>query len=116
MAVLDVIERQGLLARAQQTGETLRQGLRALMERHAWIGDVRGMGLLVGVELVRDRDTQEPAADEAARVLDLMREQRVLIGRTGPHANVLKIRPPLVFESKHADLLIGALDTSLAKL
>jgi 4-aminobutyrate aminotransferase-like enzyme/Ser/Thr protein kinase RdoA (MazF antagonist) len=116
MAVLDVIERQGLLAHAQETGETLRRDLRALMDRHAWIGDVRGLGLLVGVELVRDRDTREPAADEAARVLDLMREQRVLIGRTGPHANVLKIRPPLVFESKHADLLIGALDTSLAKL
>ncbi|MGD2251488.1 MAG: aminotransferase class III-fold pyridoxal phosphate-dependent enzyme [Anaerolineales bacterium] len=116
MAVLDVIEREGLLARAQQTGDYLRQGLRALMDRHAWIGDVRGVGLLVGVELVRDRDTREPAAEQAARVLDLMREQRVLIGRTGPHANVLKIRPPLVFESKHADLLIGALDTSLAKL
>jgi 4-aminobutyrate aminotransferase-like enzyme len=86
------------------------------MERHAWIGDVRGLGLLTGVEMVRDRASREPAADEAARVLDLMREQRVLIGRTGPNANVLKIRPPLVFEREHADTLIGALDRSLAKL
>jgi 4-aminobutyrate aminotransferase-like enzyme/Ser/Thr protein kinase RdoA (MazF antagonist) len=116
MAVLDVIEDEGLLSNAQETGEVLRDGLRKLAPRRAWIGDVRGPGLMIGVELVRDHKNLEPASEEARRVLDLMRDQGVLIGLSGPHSNVLKIRPPLVFQPEHADLLLEALDRSLAKL
>jgi len=116
MAVLDVIENEELISNALETGDYLRQGIRALMARHILIGDVRGRGLLVGVELVLDRASLEPAPAETARLLDLLREQGMLIGRIGPLRNVLKIRPPLVFRRQHADLLIGALDRSLAKL
>jgi 4-aminobutyrate aminotransferase-like enzyme len=116
MAVLDVIENEDLLSNAEETGEFLRQAIRELMSRHALIGDVRGRGLMIGVELVRDRSSLEPAAEEATRMLDLMREEGVLIGRTGPLRNVLKIRPPLVFRREHAEILLEALDRSLGKL
>ena len=116
MAVLDVIEDEGLLSNAYQTGGYLRGGIRELMPRHTWIGDVRGRGLLVGVELVRDRATQQPANMETKLVLDLMRQNGVLIGSEGVYGNVLKIRPPLVFRYEHADILIEALDRSLAAL
>ncbi len=116
MAVLDVLEREGLAANAHDTGEHLRAGLRALAERHATIGDVRGAGLMTGVELVRDRGTREPAVAEAARVVNGLRERGVLISYTGEHANILKIRPPLPFSRTHADLLLDALDQTLGAL
>jgi len=116
MATLDVIENEDLINNSARIGSYLREGLRALMPRHDWIGDVRGMGLLVGVELVRERTTLEPASKETKKILDLMLENGVLIGSEGRHANVLKIRPPLVFKRKHADLLIDALDRSLTAL
>jgi len=77
------------------------------------IGDVRGRGLFVGVDLVRDRRTREPATREARRTMERMRERGVLIGVDGPHSNVLKIRPPLVFDSANAERLLEALDASL---
>jgi 4-aminobutyrate aminotransferase-like enzyme len=116
MGVLDVIEDEGLLKNAQLTGDYLRDGIRELMPRQAWIGDVRGQGLLVGVELVRDRSTREPANVETKRVLNLMRQNGVLVGSEGPYGNVLKIRPPLVFRREHADILVEALGRSLAAL
>ena len=116
MATIDVIENEDLIDNAARIGGYLREGLRALMPRHDWIGDVRGMGLLIAVELVRDRTTLEPAREETQQILDLMRENGVLIGSEGRLANVLKIRPPLIFTREHADLLIDALDRSLAAL
>jgi 4-aminobutyrate aminotransferase-like enzyme/aminoglycoside phosphotransferase (APT) family kinase protein len=116
LAVLDVIEDEDLLSNAEDVGSYLRSGIQSLMARHALIGDVRGRGLMVAVELVLDRTSKEPASTEATRLLDLMRDEGVLIGRSGPLKNVLKIRPPLVFQRNHADILIGALDRSLGKL
>jgi 4-aminobutyrate aminotransferase-like enzyme len=116
MAVLDVIEREGLRENARVVGDYLRERLLGLMDRHKWIGDVRAMGLLVGVELVRDRRTLEPATAETKRVLDHMRENFVLVGREGPHGNVLKIRPPLPFGREHAEMLADALGKALAAL
>lgn len=110
LAVLQVIEEEGLQGHAAEVGAYLLKGLEELMERHALIGDVRGAGLLVGVELVRDRGTREPASHEAKAVMNGMREQGVLIGSTGPDGNVLKIRPPLVFTQAHADLLLETLE------
>jgi 4-aminobutyrate aminotransferase-like enzyme/Ser/Thr protein kinase RdoA (MazF antagonist) len=114
LAVLDVLEREGLQENARRVGEYLRQGLRALAERHTRIGDVRGTGLIVGVELVRDRETLEPASSETHAVINRMRELGVLVGRAGQQGNVIKIRPPLVFSEPDADLLLAALDCALA--
>jgi 4-aminobutyrate aminotransferase-like enzyme len=75
---------------------------------------VRGAGLFVGVELVRDRATREPDGALTGRLVNGLRERRVLISASGPHANVLKIRPPLVFGRQHADLFLEALDAVLA--
>jgi 4-aminobutyrate aminotransferase-like enzyme len=112
LAVLAVIEDEGLLANAAKVGSYLRQGLLALAERHSLIGDVRGEGLLLGVELVDEAGG--PAAGNARNVTEAMRERGVLLSATGPAGNVLKIRPPLVFQREHADVLLQALDEVLA--
>jgi 4-aminobutyrate aminotransferase-like enzyme len=114
LAVLDVIEEEGLVASAGEVGAHLRQGLSALAERHPLVGDVRGDGLLIGVELTEEaEDTPLPAAGHARRVTEALRERGILISATGPDGNVLKIRPPLVFRREHADLLLQALDDTL---
>ncbi|HZH51492.1 MAG TPA: aminotransferase class III-fold pyridoxal phosphate-dependent enzyme [Microvirga sp.] len=113
MAVLEVIEQEGLVENARRVGEHLRRGLRALGERHPIIGDVRGAGLFIGVELVRDRRTGEPAAEETARLVNALRERRILISATGPFANILKIRPPLVFSQENSDLFLSVMDEIL---
>ncbi|HSV50908.1 MAG TPA: aspartate aminotransferase family protein [Burkholderiaceae bacterium] len=116
MAVLDVIEREGLMANAQRVGAYLRSKLGALGARHALIGDVRGAGLFTGVEMVTDRNTKAPATAQTARIVNALRDRGVLLGGTGEHANTLKIRPPLVFSETHADLLVDALDDVLKTL
>ncbi len=116
MAVLDVIEGEGLMGKAEQTGDYLRESIRQLMPSHKLIGDVRGRGLLAGVELVRDRTTREPADSETKQVINLMAQKGVLVGSEGRLGNVIKIRPPLVFGREHVDILVEALDRSLAAL
>ena len=114
LATLDVVEAEGLQANAARVGRHLLRGLEALAERHPLIGDVRGAGLFVGVELVRDRASLEPAGAEAAEVANRMRELGVLLGTDGPHGNVLKIRPPLCFSAADADFLLERLEIALA--
>lgn len=114
MAVLDVIEGEGLVAHARDTGAFLKQALQDLATRHAAIGDVRGAGLFLGVELVRDRATREPDGALASRVVNGLRRRRVLVSSCGRHGNVLKLRPPLVFTREHAEILVDALDRTLA--
>ena len=116
LAVLEVIEREGLQENARTVGAHFRSGLGRLADRHALIGDVRGSGLLVGVELVRDRATLEPAAAEAKRVVNRMRDLGVLTATEGPHGNVLKLRPPICFSREQADLAVAALDQALAEI
>jgi 4-aminobutyrate aminotransferase-like enzyme/Ser/Thr protein kinase RdoA (MazF antagonist) len=116
LAVLDVLEREGLRENALRVGARLRAGLAELAERHPLIGDVRGTGLLIGVELVRDRTTLEPAAEEAHDLINRMRDDGVLVGIDGPHANVLKIRPPLVFSEADAEHFLEVLDRALSAL
>ncbi len=113
LAVLDVIEDEGLVANAVSVGDWLRSALRQLAARHPSIGDVRGRGLMTGVELVLDPSTRAPAGDLASRVKDEMAEGGVLIGTSGRHGNVLKIRPPLCITPEEARLIIGALDDVL---
>jgi 4-aminobutyrate aminotransferase-like enzyme len=88
--------------------------LRPFTERHALVGDVRGAGLFVGVELVRDRTTLEPADREAAAVVNALRERGILTGTDGPYHNVVKIRPPMPFDASNATRLAHTLDTVLA--
>jgi 4-aminobutyrate aminotransferase-like enzyme len=114
--VLDVVEDRELIERAATVGARLRAGLESLRAMYACIGDVRGTGLLLGVDLVRDHDTREPDPALAERVLDGMREGGVLIGTTGPADNVLKVRPPLVISTDEADLIVRTLDETLAAL
>ncbi|MGY3446864.1 aspartate aminotransferase family protein [Bradyrhizobium sp. USDA 4473] len=110
MAVLDVIEREGLVGNAGRTGTLLRQRLDALRARHELVAEVRGAGLFIGVDL---RHGGAPAGQQAARIVNAMRENGVLISAAGPGGNVLKIRPPLVFGPEHVDLLVDALDRAL---
>ena len=112
-AVLEVIRDEGLQQRSAEIGEYLLSGMRQLAERHEQIGDVRGAGLFLGVELVTERATKAPAAEQAKRVVNAMRERGVLISAAGPLENILKIRPLLAFQREHADLLLQALDESL---
>lgn len=116
LAVLDVLDGESLLARAASVGARLRAALAALADRYPPIGDVRGRGLMNGVELVRERDTREPFGELASRVKDEMAERGVLIGTTGRHGNVLKIRPPLCLTDAEADMIVTTLAEVLAAL
>jgi 4-aminobutyrate aminotransferase-like enzyme/Ser/Thr protein kinase RdoA (MazF antagonist) len=113
MAVLDVIEDEGLTANAAAVGEAVRAGIRELAGRHPAVGDVRGRGLMIGVELVADPAARTPDAALAARVQNGMRERGVLVGTTARAENVLKIRPPLVVTLEDAALLLAVLDDAL---
>jgi 4-aminobutyrate aminotransferase-like enzyme/Ser/Thr protein kinase RdoA (MazF antagonist) len=115
MAVLDVLEQEGLQHKARITGEHLLTRFRALAAKHALIGHVRGEGLFLGVELVKDRTTLEPATEEAGRIANDMREHGVLISTDGPFDNVLKIKPPMAFGLSEADILADALDAALER-
>jgi 4-aminobutyrate aminotransferase-like enzyme/Ser/Thr protein kinase RdoA (MazF antagonist) len=116
IAVLDVIRNENLVENARVTGTYLREGLTSLMHKHALIGDVRGVGLATGVELVRDRASKEPAPAETTRLLSLLRDEGILIGGEGKHGNILKIRPPIVFTRAHADIAVAAVDRALARV
>lgn len=114
-AVLDVIEGEGLQANALAVGHYLREQLRQLAQRHEAIGDVRGAGLFIGLELVADRAQRTPDAALTARVVNGLRQRQVLLSATGEQASALKIRPPLVFSRTHADQLVEALDAVLTE-
>jgi 4-aminobutyrate aminotransferase-like enzyme len=109
LAVLDVIRDEGLQERALRVGGYLAERLRELAGTTPLIGDVRGAGLFLGIELVRDRASREPATSAAAAVAEAAKERGVLLSTDGPHHNVLKIKPPLVFGEREADRLIAAL-------
>ncbi|OLE78976.1 MAG: hypothetical protein AUF76_17995 [Acidobacteria bacterium 13_1_20CM_2_65_9] len=109
LAVLDVVEDERLQAHAERVGAHLLAQLRQLADRSPLVGDVRGSGLFIGVELVRNRDTLEPATTEASDVVNRLRDEGILIGTDGPHHNVLKIRPPMPFNTEDADVLASTL-------
>lgn len=115
-AVLDVIHEEGLLQNSARTGAIIREGIQAMASRYESIGDVRGSGLYIGVEMVKNRDTKESAPDLAAAIVNGLRERRVLISATGFDGNSLKIRPPLVFSEQDATRLLTELDATLASV
>jgi len=116
MAVLDVVREAQLQDHARRVGDKMLGDLRGLAERFPLIGDIRGSGLFLGVELVRDRATLEPATAEASFVVNRMRDRGVLIGTDGPYHNVLKIRPPMPFGLEDAGTLVEALEASLGEI
>ena len=116
LAVLDVIDQERLQENARVVGARLRAGLEELATRRRLIGDVRGRGLMLGVELVRDRATKEPAREETAELLEQLRERGVLVGKGGLYGNVLRIKPPLCITAADVDFAITALDRALEKV
>jgi 4-aminobutyrate aminotransferase-like enzyme/Ser/Thr protein kinase RdoA (MazF antagonist) len=113
--VLRIVQEERLMEHALTVGEHLLEGLKPFLERYPLVGDVRGSGLFLGVELVKDRRTLQPAAEEAAFIVNRMRELGILIGTDGPLHNVLKIRPPMPFTNENADFLVTTLDRVLAE-
>jgi 4-aminobutyrate aminotransferase-like enzyme len=112
-----VIDADGLLQRTFEVGEHLRRRLADLAGRHGRLGVPRGGGLLIGVDVFQEPGSHAPAsADQTSAIVDGLRERAVLIGATGRSGNVLKIRPPLVFDTTHADLLVEMLDAVLDDL
>jgi 4-aminobutyrate aminotransferase-like enzyme len=110
--VLDVIETEGLQNHALELGQYLMNGLRSLQVSHPTIGDVRGLGLFNGLELVRD-DALEPAANQADYVVERLREKGILAGTDGPYHNVIKLRGPMVIAKDDVDFFLETLDQIL---
>ena len=115
LAVLDVLRDERLPENAFKVGNLLLNDLRGLIDKHSIVGDVRGSGLFLGVELVKDRATLEPAAEEASYVVNRLREQGVLAGTDGPYHNVIKLRPPLIFNEADAHFFVATLDRVLGE-
>jgi 4-aminobutyrate aminotransferase-like enzyme len=113
---LEVIEKRDLIANAKRQGEKLLAGLRDLQKRFPLIGDVRGRGLMIGVELVLDQATKAYAPNEATRMLEEMRKRKVLIGKGGRFGNILRIQPPLIFDDNDTTEFLKAFEESLATL
>ena len=115
LAVLDVLEEEHLQENALRVGSYLIARLKSLQVKHALIGDVRGSGLFLGVDLVLDRQTREPAPNQASYVVNRLRERGILAGTDGPNHNVIKLRPPLIFSQPDADLFVSTLDVVLGE-
>ena len=113
LAVLDIIEQEDLQQNALTTGQYLTDGLARLAEKYAAIGDIRGSGFFKAVELVSDRESRTPAKDLAVDVVNALRSHGVLSGAIGPHENILKLRPPMVFSQDNADFFLNVLDDVL---
>ena len=116
MAVLDVIEEENLQGNARDLGKTLRQGIASIAETQPIVGDIRGHGLFIGVELIEDPASLKPAAAATELLINDLKDRGVLTGSIGPHSNIIKLRPPLVFTKSDADVFLEKFAVSLAKL
>jgi alanine-glyoxylate transaminase/(R)-3-amino-2-methylpropionate-pyruvate transaminase len=115
-AVLEVIDREGLQANSLRIGNRLKAGLARLAERHTLIGDIRGLGLMLGIELVKDRTTKEPAREACAAVFEASKDLGLLIGKGGLWGNTLRIKPPMIYSEADADLMLAILDEALGSV
>lgn len=116
IAVLDTIDEDGLQENSKVVGGRFKQGLKELQTRHRLIGDVRGMGLMLGAELVRDRGTKEPAKEETLQILEIAREHGVLLGKGGLDGNVLRIKPPMCLTAQDVDFALEVLDVAIGRV
>ncbi len=116
MAVLEVIEREKIQENALRVGNHLLEGFGRLQEKHSIIGDVRGKGLMLGIELVKDRQTKEPATAECAEALEKSRHYGLLIGKGGLFGNTLRIKPPMCLTLDDADFLVSVLDQVFSEI
>ncbi|OIW01362.1 hypothetical protein TanjilG_12902 [Lupinus angustifolius] len=116
LAVLKVIEKEKLQENAFEVGSYLKERLNGLKYKYELIGDVRGRGMMLGVELVSDRELKTPAKAETLQVIDQMKELGVLIGKGGYYGNVLRVTPPLCFNKEDADFLTDAMDYTLSRM
>lgn len=116
LAVLGVIERENLQENAHVVGSYLKERLNALKDKHDIIGDVRGRGLMLGVELVTDHELKTPAKSEIVQVMEHMKDMGVLVGKGGYYGNVFRITPPLCFNKEDADFMVDAMDYAMTKL
>ena len=112
-AVLEVIDREGLQANCLKVGTHLKTGLERLAEKHSLLGEVRGLGLMLGVEFVKDRKTKEPAKEECVAVFEKARDLGLLIGKGGLWGNTLRIKPPMCITIRDADFMLEVLDAAL---
>ena len=115
-AVLDVIDREKLQANSLKIGNRILDGLTKLTEKHNIVGDVRGKGLLLGIELVKDRQSKEPAKDECAQVMETAKEMGLLLGKGGLWGQTIRFSPPMCVNEQDADFLLEVLDRALASL
>lgn len=115
-AVLDIIEEEKLRENATVVGNHLLIGLKELKEKHSIIGDVRGVGMFIGIDLVKDRVTRDPATVEAQHIITRLKQQLILFSADGPNRNVLKFKPPMVLSLKDADHLLKTLDSILNEI
>ena len=115
-AVLEVIDREGLQRNCLEMGDLLMKGFRRLMDKYDIIGDVRGMGLMTGIELVTDRRAKTPASAEAVQIFERVKDLGLLIGKGGLHGNVLRIKPPMCISAADVAFLLEVLDCALAEL
>ena len=109
--MLDIIVEEKLMENAVVVGASLLKSLAVLKEKYHIIGDIRGVGMFIGIDLVKDRESREPATSEAQHIISRMKEEYILFSADGPHRNVLKFKPPMVFSLQDADHLITILDT-----
>jgi alanine-glyoxylate transaminase/(R)-3-amino-2-methylpropionate-pyruvate transaminase len=115
MATLDVLLEDNVQQHAHDVGGYLKEGLEELASRHTLIGDVRGQGLMLGMELVESRDTKVPATAQAAQVHERAKDLGLLLGKGGLHGNVLRIKPPMCIQKEDCDFLCRVLDICLSE-
>ncbi len=113
---LEIIKEEQLVENARAMGDLLKDGFSQLQKKHPLIGDVRGRGLLLGIELVKDPQTKEPASDEALRLMDLCKDKGLLVGKGGQFGNVFRIAPPLTINREQVNFILETLDQSLSEL
>ena len=114
IATIDIIDEENIQQNALNVGTHLKNRLLELQDQHALIGEVRGMGLMLGMELVKDRTTKEPATQETADVHELAKDRSLLLGKGGLYGNVIRIKPPMCLTKDDADFLVECLGEVLA--
>nr|XP_033782705.1 5-phosphohydroxy-L-lysine phospho-lyase isoform X2 [Geotrypetes seraphini] len=116
LAVLDVIEKEALMHRATDVGTYMMELLNRQKSKHRMIGDIRGVGLFIGVDLVKDQEKRTPATAEADFIIRRLKEERIVLSTDGPHANVIKFKPPMCFSKEDAKLVVDAIDKILTAI